>query len=490
MSPIITDQKCDVFISYARADYKDENNNPIPDNVISKIGSAFRKNNISYWIDEKGIHTGDDYSSIIAKAIQNSSVFVFVSTKNSNSSRWVQGEIRLANTYKKPILPIKCDDSEYAHNVILDLITLDYCDYYNFPDSAINKLVESVKEKLPESKTTNENNKSKGDSTYKEHIEKSLDQIVSLSQYAVSRILDSNERKMMELRDLADSRIDHLCETEKKYFESLENSILSHLNEINKTTKDELRGIVSCVQKLSKDLELSHNEHLEQQKKTNFLLERLTAIYFQSSFKKYKSEKELIHDDNVPHVSQKKLADLFFVIDVSGSMAGDRITGLNNAMRSFISNFNNIHPIIEEAEVALSVLSYSSNSQWQYEDMININDYKWRDLEASGTTNLGNALKDLDCELENYSDSDISPLIVFITDGTPTDSFEKDYSTLKSKPGFLSSKCFCISIGPDARNVIEKATEFRVSDTSNLTNVLDQILRIYLDQSMIAQHYN
>ena len=53
MSPLTTNQKCDVFISYARADYKDENNNPIPDNVISKIGSAFRKNNISYWIDEK-----------------------------------------------------------------------------------------------------------------------------------------------------------------------------------------------------------------------------------------------------------------------------------------------------------------------------------------------------------------------------------------------------------------------------------------------------
>lgn len=51
--------KYDVFISYSRADYKDENNVPIPNNVISKILSAFKKNNISYWIDESGIYTGD-----------------------------------------------------------------------------------------------------------------------------------------------------------------------------------------------------------------------------------------------------------------------------------------------------------------------------------------------------------------------------------------------------------------------------------------------
>ena len=411
-----------------------------------------------------------------------------MSTKNSNASRWVQGEIRLANTYKKPILPIKCDDSEYAHNVILDLIALDYCDYYNFPDSAINKLVESVKEKLPESKTTNESNKSKGDSTYKEHIEKSLDQIVSLSQYAVSRILDSNERKMMELRDLADSRIDHLCETEKKYFESLENSILNHLNEINKTTKDELRGIVSCMQKLSKDLELSHNENLEQQKKTNLLLERLTSIYSELSHRNHLPENVKPKDNIKPNTSKRRIANLFFVIDVSGSMAGDRITGLNNAMRLFISNFNTNHPINKNAEVHLNVLYYSTDADWQYEKPTNINSYNWIDLQASGHTNLGKAIDKLDWELKDYYYS--NSLIIFITDGTPTESIDEQYSKLSSKPAYLSSKRFCICIGPDARNVIEKATEFRVSDTSNLTNVLDQILRIYLDQSMIALHYN
>lgn len=81
MSPSMNAPKCDVFISYARADYKDENNKLIPDNVISKITSAFQKNNISYWIDENGIYTGDNFAPKIAAAIQNDSIRVCFNKK-------------------------------------------------------------------------------------------------------------------------------------------------------------------------------------------------------------------------------------------------------------------------------------------------------------------------------------------------------------------------------------------------------------------------
>ena len=111
MTSNMTADKYDVFISYARADYKDENNNLIPNNVISKITSAFKKNGISYWIDEDGIYTGDIFAPKIAQAIKNASVFVFVSTENSNSSQWVQNEVSVAQWHKKPILPIRCDKS-------------------------------------------------------------------------------------------------------------------------------------------------------------------------------------------------------------------------------------------------------------------------------------------------------------------------------------------------------------------------------------------
>ena len=166
--------KYDVFISYSRIDYKDSNNEPIPNNVISKIISAFKKNHISYWIDENGIYTGDNFAPKIAEAIKNSSVFVFVSTENSNSSQWTQNEVCVAQQYKKPILPIKCDDSAYATSVIMYLAMLDYCDYKNMPDTAIQQLVDSVKEKLPHDVESNNNVRSGNDEKYKETIIASL----------------------------------------------------------------------------------------------------------------------------------------------------------------------------------------------------------------------------------------------------------------------------------------------------------------------------
>ena len=136
------------------------------------------------------------------------------------------------------------------------MITLDYCDYRNFPDTAINKLVASVKEKLPEFQTHNEHKKLKGDVSSSEQIVKSLDQIASLTQFAVSHIIDSNAESIYELRDIADSRISHLCENEAEHFRALE-TYLHHLEEISKITNNELREITSSIYQLREDFKHS-----------------------------------------------------------------------------------------------------------------------------------------------------------------------------------------------------------------------------------------
>lgn len=133
-------EKYDVFISYSRADYQDEKKKPIPGNVISQIKEELDKESISYWIDESGISAGDQFAPIIAKAIKNSSVFVFVSTENSNKSEWTQSEISTARMYQKVIIPFKCDESAYADSVIMYLAALDMCDYKTNPKLALKRL--------------------------------------------------------------------------------------------------------------------------------------------------------------------------------------------------------------------------------------------------------------------------------------------------------------------------------------------------------------
>ena len=59
-------KKYDVFISYSRNDYVDELKNVIPGNEVSKIKDALTEAGISYWFDEEGIYSGQNFVEKIA----------------------------------------------------------------------------------------------------------------------------------------------------------------------------------------------------------------------------------------------------------------------------------------------------------------------------------------------------------------------------------------------------------------------------------------
>ena len=68
--------KHDVFISYSRRDYVDENKNVIPNNMVSKFKEALAKAGISFWFDEEGIHYGQNFVEKIVTNIENSKIFL------------------------------------------------------------------------------------------------------------------------------------------------------------------------------------------------------------------------------------------------------------------------------------------------------------------------------------------------------------------------------------------------------------------------------
>lgn len=150
--------KYDVFISYSSKDYIDDYKRLKPDNVLSKIKATFTEAGISYWFDEEGVYSGDEFAPVLAKAIKNSEIVLYVSSVNSNSSEWTRSEIAVAHSYKKKIIPFKIDDSLYDDSVIIYLATLDYIDYRVNPDKAIHDLLEGVKNYLEKRKMEIENN--------------------------------------------------------------------------------------------------------------------------------------------------------------------------------------------------------------------------------------------------------------------------------------------------------------------------------------------
>lgn len=95
--------KYDVFISYSRKDTK----------IVNHICNELKKNGISFFIDRKGISGGFEFPEIIAEAIENSKVFLFVGSQNSYDSRYAVNEVTFAYNLNKKnsIIPYLIDNA-------------------------------------------------------------------------------------------------------------------------------------------------------------------------------------------------------------------------------------------------------------------------------------------------------------------------------------------------------------------------------------------
>lgn len=140
----------DVFISYSRKDYVDKQKNIIPGNEVAKIKEALAETGISYWFDEDGIYSGQNFVDKLVTNIENSKVFLFLSTENSNKSEWTCKEIACAAEFKKHIIPVRIDSSPYNKRVLFRIADLDYIEYYTNPHKGMGDMLDSIKAYIEE----------------------------------------------------------------------------------------------------------------------------------------------------------------------------------------------------------------------------------------------------------------------------------------------------------------------------------------------------
>lgn len=136
----------DVFISYARKDYEDlQTKEIIPGNIVSRIKQLLDDNKLTYWFDEAGIYSGDQFAGVIADAIEQSTVFLYISTTASNDSKWTINEIATAKHLDKKIIPFRYDESKYNKSILMYLAPLDHIEYPKNKDKAFGQLIASIK---------------------------------------------------------------------------------------------------------------------------------------------------------------------------------------------------------------------------------------------------------------------------------------------------------------------------------------------------------
>ena len=97
--------------------------------------------------------------------------------------------------------------------------------------------------------------------------------------------------------------------------------------------------------------------------------------------------------------------NVIFVIDNSGSMQGEKIGAVNNAIRDVMSIMPDIQDDTGDATIKISAMTFSDDAKWVYNEPKTIEEFKWRDIGTEGATNLSAAYDDIIVENVHMSDS-------------------------------------------------------------------------------------
>lgn len=142
----------------------------------------------------------------------------------------------------------------------------------------------------------------------------------------------------------------------------------------------------------------------------------------------------------------------FWMVDCSGSMFGEKIGVVNNAIQSVLPEMMDEAADNPNAQLMIRTLKFSTGASWVTENPIKVEEYAWEDLEAAGVTDLGKAFELLSGQFSvaQMGDRALPPVIVLLSDGQPTDDYKKSLDKFQKLPWAKKAVKIAISIGQDA----------------------------------------
>jgi uncharacterized protein YegL len=149
--------------------------------------------------------------------------------------------------------------------------------------------------------------------------------------------------------------------------------------------------------------------------------------------------------------------NVFFVIDNSGSMINEKINALNTALREVTKLLPEVQAKTIDARIKVSLLTFSDDAKWMYNEAKPVEEFKWRDIETEGGTNLGAAYEELYKKITSVEQGGmmpaiggISPIIILLTDGEPTSPYKSSLTKLKSRGWFKVALKYGLFFGDDS----------------------------------------
>jgi uncharacterized protein YegL len=161
----------------------------------------------------------------------------------------------------------------------------------------------------------------------------------------------------------------------------------------------------------------------------------------------------------------RKTCVLFFLIDTSGSMFGTKMGSVNNAIEEIIPDLKTMSDENPDAQIKIAALEFASGVKWLTPDgPVPAETFRWEPVEAMGVTDLGVALTELRGKLSKdafmqEATGSYAPVIFLMTDGEPTDDWQKPLEELQDNKWFKHAIKVALAVGDDANEeVLRKFT--------------------------------
>jgi len=179
----------------------------------------------------------------------------------------------------------------------------------------------------------------------------------------------------------------------------------------------------------------------------------------------------------------RRQMSLFFIVDTSGSMDGEKIAAVNTAIREVLPEIAEISSENADAQIKVACLQFANDVQWLFRPT-DVEGMTWNDLRAEGMTSMGTAFNELNAKLsrKEFLDSptgNFAPVLFLMSDGQPTDEYHKALDSLRENRWFQVAIRVAIAIGDDAdKNIL---TEFTGNPelvlTAHTPEALKQMIR-------------
>ncbi|MGN0978150.1 MAG: VWA domain-containing protein [Faecousia sp.] len=196
----------------------------------------------------------------------------------------------------------------------------------------------------------------------------------------------------------------------------------------------------------------------------------------------------------------RKNLHVFYILDTSKSMQGERISMLNAAMEETLKALGEAAKKNSDAKIKVAIMEFNTGARWITEDGpedFDADDFAWTPLTAGGLTDMGAALTELNSKLSQRGwlksmEGALMPILIFMTDGRPTDNYLKALEEIKKNRWFARATKIGFAVGDKEDTDMVKTIETVVGNIEAVitTSDLEQFRRLLkfvtLTSSMLA----